>query len=110
VRQRYTVEYDQAGTLLLLLFGASAAGVRAQVLQIVPSTHIDRAPQSFLEACMNVPRWPTVYGKTTYLGAVSWQLRLDRTSNAALAACFARMREDDLKLSLEVGVTGGNGT
>jgi hypothetical protein len=89
---------------MLVLFVAPAA-VRAQTLQLVPSTHTDRAPQSFLDACMNLERWPTLFGRTTYLGAVSWQLRRDRASDAVLAPCFARMKAHELQLSLEVGVT-----
>ena len=93
------------GALLLLLSVLAPEGVRAQILQLVPSTHTDRAPQSFFDACMNIPRWPGLYTKTTYLGAVSWQLRPDRASSAALSRCFAQMNARELQLSLEVGIT-----
>ena len=53
---------------------------------------------------MNVPRWPILFSKTTYLGAVSWQLRPDRASDAALSRCFAEMRAQDLQFSLEVSI------
>jgi hypothetical protein len=92
--------------LLLTLVVSAILDVHGQVLQLVPSTHTDRAPQSFLEACMNVNQWPTVYERTTYLGAVSWQLRRDRASDSTLASCFAQMRATNLQLSLEVSVTG----
>jgi len=91
--------------LLLVVFLLSPAGVCAQILQLVPSTHIDRAPQSFLDACTRIEAWPGLYTKTTYLGAVSWQLRADRASDAALSRCFARMTARELQLSLEVGIT-----
>jgi hypothetical protein len=91
--------------LSLVLIAFTPHRVHAQLLQLVPSTHADRAPQPFLDACMNVDQWPSVYGRTTYLGAVGWQLRRDRASDAALARCFARMKAVDLQLSLEVGVT-----
>ena len=93
------------GVVPLLLFLLGTAAVHAQILQLVPPTHIDRAPQSFLDACTNIQRWPRLYTKTTYLGAVSWQLRPDRASDSALARCFAQMRVRELQLSLEVGIT-----
>ena len=86
--------------LLLILLVSAILDVHGQVLQLVPSTHTDRAPQSFLDACMNVDRWPTVYARATYLGAVSWQLRPDRASDSTLAGCFAQMRAKSLQLSL----------
>jgi hypothetical protein len=92
------------GGLLLILISFVPVAAAAQVLQLIPSTHVDRAPQSFLEACMNVPRWPILFSKTTYLGAVSWQLRPDRASDAALARCFAEMRAHELQFSLEVSI------
>src|SRR5262245_17054279 len=82
----------------------------AQELQVVPSTHTDRAPRTFMDACLNVDRWPTVFGRTTYLGAVSWQLRPDRASDRALASCFSRMNANGLSLSLEVGITSSFAT
>jgi hypothetical protein len=91
---------------LLIVLASAPVNLHAQLLQLVPSTHTDRAPQSFLDACMNVGRWPTLYARTTYLGAVSWQLRPDRASNAVLESCFAQMNVRDLRLSLEVGITG----
>src|SRR5260221_3026500 len=91
--------------LLAVLLVLTILDVHGQVLQLVPSTHTDRAPRSFLDACMNVDRWPTLYERTTYLGAVSWQLRPDRASDSTLARCFAQMNVHDLKLSLEVGIT-----
>jgi hypothetical protein len=90
--------------LLLLLSLLAPNRVGAQILHLVPSTHIDRAPQSFLDACMNVSRWPGVFARTTYLGAVSWQLRADRAGDAALARCFAEMVARELQLSLEVSI------
>lgn len=96
--------------LLFILFNLAPLTAHAQILQLVPSTHIDRAPQSFLEACMNVERWPTLYARTSYLGAVSWQLRSDRAANVTLARCFTRMRTRDLQLSLEISVTGAFAT
>ncbi len=91
--------------LLVLLFLLVPAGMHAQILQLVPPTHTDRAPQSFLDACMNIRRWPMLYRRATYLGAVSWQLRSDRASDSALARCFSEMNASDLQLSLEVGIT-----
>jgi hypothetical protein len=94
-----------AAFVVFVLLELTRAHVSAQNLQLVPSTHTDRAPQTFLDACMNVDKWPTLYGRATYLGAVSWQLRPDRASDATLMRCFARMRAVDLQLSLEVGIT-----
>ena len=93
--------------LVLILFDVLApVNLNAQILQLVPSTHIDRAPQSFLDACSSVQQWPTLYARTTYLGAVSWQLRPDRATNSTLARCFSQMNARNLQLSLEVGITG----
>src|SRR5262245_27477123 len=92
--------------LLCLLVELSALKAGAQTLQLVPSTHIDRAPQSFIDACMNIGRWPTLYARTTYLGAVSWQLRPDRAADSTLIRCFSEMQAHELQLSLEVGITG----
>src|SRR5689334_24055268 len=94
------------GFLIFLLSSAICSSVHAQTLQLVPSTHTQRAPQSFLDACLNVNRWPTLYARTTYLGAVSWQLRSDRANDSTLARCFADMKARELQLSLEVGITG----
>lgn len=106
MQDRSTRRIRPAGAVLLLLLSVLAPeGVRAQILQLVPSTHTDRAPQSFFDACTNIQRWPGLYTKTTYLGAVSWQLRPDRASNAALSWCFAQMNARELQFSLEVGIT-----
>ena len=91
--------------LIAMMLALRPVDLLAQILQLVPSTHTDRAPQSFLEACMNIDRWPTLYVRTTYLGAVSWQLRPDRATDASLARCFAAMNARNLQLSLEVGIT-----
>ena len=90
---------------LLLLSALTPASVQAQILQLVPSTHSDRAPQSFLDACMNIRSWPTLYTRTTYLGAVSWQLRPNRADDSALGRCFSQMSTSELQLSLEVSIT-----
>jgi hypothetical protein len=91
-------------TIILCVLPAAHAG--GQTLQLVPSTHVDRAPQSFVDACMHIGQWPRLYTRTTYLGAVSWQLRPDRASDSTLAACFTQLRAHGLQLSLEVGITG----
>jgi hypothetical protein len=91
--------------LLILVDVLAPVNPHAQILQLVPSVHTDRGPQSFFNACFNVQQWPTLYRRTTYLGAVSWQLRPDRATNSTLARCFAQMNARDLQLSLGVAIT-----
>ena len=58
--------------MILLMCLAMPIGTRtvhAQELHLVPSHYFAGTHQPFLDACLHVDQWRTVYARTTYLGS-----------------------------------------
>jgi len=82
---------------------ASTRDTHAQVLQIIPSHHASRHSQPFLDACLHMDQWPTLYERTTYLGSDDG---LDATDSSTLTTCFSQMKARDLQFTVQTGITG----